>query len=516
MPIVGLTHEKDGSPRIHRTVNCKVAIGLAPDEDHNYPRKLDHFAFLKLDDSGLKWVIDEQKQDHFGDDCASFWIVLIDDDPDVLFRTELAAYVQTQCWCRGDGERALRREMVDGKHQGDFKIWTGPCANNGCPEIDSKCKPSGDLYFMMADYPTLGTVCRIHTSSYQSIRQISSALRDLQAVTGGRLMGVRCKLFVMPAKATYTQGNQKKTATKWVLGLELAAKDVPELMATMASTAVMFQGLQKQLSGRVLEVVEEDDERSRELKPEFYPDEEAPEEASVVWTEEEREAYVKKRIAELKSETPNPELASEQKSNGKDPAKVDESGLIKLINACRNAADFNAILPTIKAASDVTKMAMMAAATKFGVAFDKAGKRFVDTAASAPLKPSGDTQAPPKPEASVQQAPAAQEQASKDLIQQELKVTDAERRNKKPNGVFWLLTCRVDGAEADLMVHVWHKSLHEAVSKSVGKVCDFGLTRTEKDDAVYYALEEIYSIGEQKFVDNKPSVVPDAGQLGFE
>ena len=306
MPIVGLTHSKDGSPRIHRTVNCKVAIGLAPDEEHNYPRKLNHFAFFKLDDAGLKWVIDDVKQDHFGDACKSFWIVLIDDDPDVLFRTELAAYVKTQCWCRGDGERAMRRELIDGKHQGDFKIWTGPCANNGCPEIDDKCKPSGDLYFMLADYPTLGTVCRIHTSSYQSIRQVSSALRDLQAVTGGRLMGVRCKLFVMPAKATYTQNNQQKTSTKYVLGLELAAKDVPELMATMASTAVMFQGLQKQLSGRVLEVEEEDDERARELKPEFYPDEQSPEE-NPTWTEEERQEYIKSKIASLKADMPKAE-----------------------------------------------------------------------------------------------------------------------------------------------------------------------------------------------------------------
>lgn len=329
MPIVGLTHSKDGSPRIHRTVNCKVAIGLAPDEEHNYPRKLNHFAFFKLDDAGLKWVIDDVKQDHFGDACKSFWIVLIDDDPDVLFRTELAAYVKTQCWCRGDGERAMRRELIDGKHQGDFKIWTGPCANNGCPEIDDKCKPSGDLYFMLADYPTLGTVCRIHTSSYQSIRQVSSALRDLQAVTGGRLMGVRCKLFVMPAKATYTQNNQQKTSTKYVLGLELAAKDVPELMATMASTAVMFQGLQKQLSGRVLEVEEEDDERARELKPEFYPDEQSPEE-NPTWTEEERQEYIKSKIASLKADMPKAEAQvieakPEKKSRNKAPRDAQAS-----------------------------------------------------------------------------------------------------------------------------------------------------------------------------------------------
>ena len=288
MGIIGLTHQQDGSPHISRTVNCKIAIGLAPEEGRNYPKKLDHFAFLKMEMVGkdMKWVVDTDKQDHFGADCKSFWIVLMGDEVDQIFRTQLAAFVKTRCWCKGDGETAMRREKVNGEYKGDFKIWDEPCANHGCPDFKEKevngktipaaCKPSGDLYFILSDFPTLGTICRIHTSSYQSIRQIHSALIDLQSVTGGRLMGVRCKLFVMPAKSSYTQGGIDKTGTKYVLGLELAAKDMPELMSQMSNTALMFQGLQKQLKGAVLDVVEEDDERAGELAAEFYPSENAP------------------------------------------------------------------------------------------------------------------------------------------------------------------------------------------------------------------------------------------------
>jgi hypothetical protein len=286
MPIVGLTHEKDGSARIHRTVSCKVAIGLAPDEQSNYPKKLDHFAFLKLEMVGreMKWVVDEEKQEHYGDKCKAVWILFFDNDPDTIFRTEMAAFVKTKCWCRGDGEKAQRRKKVDGQYKGDFEIWDGPCANHGCPDAESQngkpaaCKPSGDLYFMLQDFPTLGTICRIHTSSYQSIRQISSALRDLQAVTGGRLMGIACKLFVMPAKSVFVQAGQEKTGTKFVLGLELAARDMPQLMDSMSKTAGMFMGLQKQLKGAVLEVEEEDDElRAGEIAAEFYPEQGQPE-----------------------------------------------------------------------------------------------------------------------------------------------------------------------------------------------------------------------------------------------
>jgi Recombination directionality factor-like len=278
MAIVGLTHEKSGVPRIHRTVNCKVAIGLPPEQNRNYPVKLDHFVFLKQEMVGkdLKWVVDEEKQKHYGEKCREFWVVFLGDDPEEVFRTEYAAYIKTRCWCRGDGETAMRRERIGEQYKGEFKVWPNPCANHGCPDAEAQgdkpaaCKPSADLYFMLADFPTLGTICRIHTSSYQSIRQIYSALQDLRAVTGGRLMGVRCKLFVQPARNVFEQGGVEKTGTKFVLGLELAAKDIPELMESMSKTALMFQGLQKQLAGRVLEIEEDEAERAAEITPEFY------------------------------------------------------------------------------------------------------------------------------------------------------------------------------------------------------------------------------------------------------
>ena len=304
MAIIGLTNEKDGSPRMHRTVVTKIAIGLPPSEGANYPKKLDHFVFLRQVMVGkeLQWQVDPEKQEHYGTDCKSFWIVFLSDNIEEVFRTELAAYVKTRCWCRGDGEKAQRRKQVDKEWppKGDFEIYKGPCANNGCNDFEPQndkpaaCKPSADLYFLLQDFPTLGTVCRIHTSSYQSIRQINTALLDLQAVTGGRLMGVRAKLFVMPARNVFEQKGKEQTGTKYVLGLELAAKDIPQLMEAMASTAVQFRGLQKQLAGHVLEIEEDDETRAPEIAAEFYHDKS---ESQVV--QEDPEAALKAEADEL-------------------------------------------------------------------------------------------------------------------------------------------------------------------------------------------------------------------------
>jgi len=78
--------------------------------------------------------------------------------------------------------------------------WT--TGGNGCPELaNGQRKPGGDLRFVLADFPRLGSVCRIHTCSYRSNRQIHSALQEIQPFTGGWLAGITAKLTVRPEEA---------------------------------------------------------------------------------------------------------------------------------------------------------------------------------------------------------------------------------------------------------------------------------------------------------------------------
>lgn len=277
--IYGVTHEMDGRPRVTRTITGKVAIGLPPAPGSNFPKRLDHFIFLrkiKNAKNEIEWVKDDELTKHFGENCREFWIVLMDDDPERVCKAEYGAYVKRGCWCRGDGKQAQRRDLGrDGKQWGPFKPYEGPCGE-GCPNLNDEnnplpCSPSGDLYFMLADFPTIGSIWRFHTGSYQSIRQLYSAVQDLRSVTGGRLLGVRAKVFLHADRNVYEQGGVTKTGTKWVVGLELAARDLAELQGRMLEAAKAFAHIRGELGGRSVEIEEDDGERGAELTPEFYP-----------------------------------------------------------------------------------------------------------------------------------------------------------------------------------------------------------------------------------------------------
>jgi hypothetical protein len=327
--IVGVTHEKDGRVKISRTVTTKIAIGLPPDEQNKYPRKLDHFVFLKKVKKGseIGWEVDPKLQEQYGEKCTEIWIVFLDDQIDQVFRTEYAAYVKRGCWCRGDGVKAQRRDLgKNGQEWGDFKVFND-CAESKCPNLHDEgnklpCKPSGDLYFMLADNPSLGSICRWHTSSYQSIRQVYSALQDLRRVTGGRLMGVAAKMFVHADKNSYEQAGQMKTGTKFVVGLELRAKDLEGIQTRMLETAKVFNQIKGELNGQVLEIEEDEYERGSEIAPEFYNQ---PATTGVVLVEEHPDlrAEAIKLMQQLKLNEAQQEMRL-QKFNGKLPELIEQ------------------------------------------------------------------------------------------------------------------------------------------------------------------------------------------------
>src|ERR1019366_8937179 len=145
----------------------------------------------------------------------------------------------------------------------------------GCPELLSgQCKPSGDLRFVLADFPRLGSVCRLHTCSYRSIRQIHSALQEIQTFTGGRLAGITAKLTVRPEEDTYfdRKEKRKKTSSFWALKLEVEGEDMRKLIANLTENARLFAASRRLLGsgGKVLEV-EDEQEQAPEVVAEFYP-----------------------------------------------------------------------------------------------------------------------------------------------------------------------------------------------------------------------------------------------------
>ena len=270
--IIGVTHDNDGRVVQRLSVSTKVSIGLPPNGDRNHPTKLDHFVFLRKKKTAnrVEWEIDPDLTKHYGEQCRNLHIMLIDDDIENVFPSSYAWWTATERKCWGDGVTATRRTAEKPGGQ----PWTQ--CGSGCPELSSgQCKPGGDLRFVLADFPRLGSVCRIHTCSYRSIRQIHSALQEIQTFTGGRLAGITAKLTVRPEEATYfdRKEKRKKTSSIWALSLEVEGDDMRKLIANLTENARLFAETRKLLGsgGKVLEVVEDELEQAPEVAAEFYP-----------------------------------------------------------------------------------------------------------------------------------------------------------------------------------------------------------------------------------------------------
>lgn len=275
MAIVGVTVSSTGESIQRLAVTTKVAIGeVVKTANGTRPNKLDHFVFLRKG-AKLEWEPDQQLTKLYGAECREVFIILLDDDLENVFRTEYAWWSKTEKKCWGDGARATRRT----EKNPDGEPWA-PCGDE-CPDLEKNlCKPSGDLYFVLADRPQLGSVCRLHTTSYRSVRQIYSALEQIRTITGGRLAGIRCKLVVRPEKAAYmdVSKGKKVSTTIYALNIEISAQDMQRLIGEMTQHAKLFEQTKKLLgAGRKVELVPDDEpevERAPDVAQEFYPAEE--------------------------------------------------------------------------------------------------------------------------------------------------------------------------------------------------------------------------------------------------
>lgn len=299
MGILGLTHNEEGIAVQRLPVSIKVAIGEGPDpnDSHSYPKKLDHFVFKRKTMKGKEvvWESDPEVTERYGADAREVGVVFMDDDIENVFRTNLTWWKATerQCWgelVQIDGAWSMQATRRTEKHPegepwpGPYKYTTGDLkgkacekCGDGCPDLEAgRCKPSADLYFQLDKFPMLGAVCRLHTTSYQSIRQISSGLQQVLQTFGG-LAGVRMMLKVRPAKVKFEdQDGKKKTSTAHILSLELDADDWKKLVANATEMKQLFQSQRKMLGARSVEIVEDDAERAPEIAAEFAPDNDEP------------------------------------------------------------------------------------------------------------------------------------------------------------------------------------------------------------------------------------------------
>ena len=302
MGILGLTHDENGTALEKLPVTIKVAIGEGPEpgNGNSHPRRLDHFVFKRktLRGQDVVWDPAPDISKAHGEKPTEMGIIFLNDDPREVFRTEYALWTPSGCKCRGElvqiaNGGGLRYEMQATRRTqkrpegepwpGNYKYVEGPKkgqpvepCGDGCPDLErGDCKPSGDLYFILEKFPTFGAICRLHTSSYRSIRNLSNGLMQIRRLNGGRLTGIKAVLKASPEKISYSdQDGIRHTSVAYILSLEIGGTDLRTLVANMTEPArLLSEGRPAiELSAGAQYVVRETEtERAAELAGEFYP-----------------------------------------------------------------------------------------------------------------------------------------------------------------------------------------------------------------------------------------------------
>jgi recombination directionality factor gp3-like protein len=302
MGILGLTHDENGSALEKLPVTIKVAIGEGPEpgNENGHPRRLDHFVFKRktLRGQDVVWVPAPDITQAHGEKPTQLGIIFLNDDPREVFRTEYALWTTAGCKCRGElvqigNGGSLRFEMQatrrTQKHPegeawpGNYKYIEGPKkgqrvepCGDGCPDLErGDCRPSGDLYFILEKFPMFGAICRLHTGSYRSVRNLSNGLMQLRRLNGGRLTGIKAILKATPEKISYSdRDGTRHTSVAYILSLEIGATDLRSLVANMTEPLRLLEEGHSpfDLSREAQIVVHETDaERTEEIGREFYP-----------------------------------------------------------------------------------------------------------------------------------------------------------------------------------------------------------------------------------------------------
>ncbi len=286
MGILGLTHDQSGVALEKLPVAIKVAIGEAPEpgNQNSHPKRLDHFVFKRktLRGQDVVWEPAPDITEAHASKPTELGIVFLHDDPEEILRTEYAWWTAAGCKCRGelvqsaDGNsaryemRAIRktRQHPEGEAwPGQYRYAGGPkkdqpyeSCGDGCPDLErGDCRPSGDLYFMLERFPKLGAVCRLHTSSYRSVRNLSNGLMQIRRFHGNRLSGIRALLRATPEKIWYAdQGGTRHSSVVHILSLEISVRDMTRPAGFSSDEQYLVR--------------ETDDERASEISNEFYPE----------------------------------------------------------------------------------------------------------------------------------------------------------------------------------------------------------------------------------------------------
>lgn len=257
----------------------KIKIGFLGEKrtksGRRLPEKLDHFEIGTLikDEEG-RIEMDKEMTQALGEDKTEIDISLCYDTPALNFPTFYAAFTQSKLACMGNGRTAWQRQE-DGERKEIV------CDRKECALArDKKCKPYGRLSLILTNANRIGGTYIFRTTSWNSIRNIISAMAFIQNQTGGILAGIPLKLKLRAASAVPNGVGHKVTI--YVVNLEYAGtmeqlkKDAKEEIKRRRVLGLDMKNLEQLQKGGIEEHVRTEAEaeaEAEEISGEFYEEE---------------------------------------------------------------------------------------------------------------------------------------------------------------------------------------------------------------------------------------------------
>jgi hypothetical protein len=246
---------KNITPRLAEAGKIKIG-GLGPERKSGKgnsfrpPLKFDHFLItgterdgnddLAIDDAMMTSLVDGGYADA-DSKLRAIPIVLHSDEIDEVFLTSYALYSGKRCACRGDGEKALRRELdKDKQYTGAEKTIDCPCDYLDAT-AGPKCKPNGKLFCSIAapNSAVAGAVHIWRTTSIISVQQMIGSLLQIKAICG-TLRGIPLTLRVKPITV---EPKNSAPITVYVCHVELRAKDIESVQRKALDAAKLRREL---------------------------------------------------------------------------------------------------------------------------------------------------------------------------------------------------------------------------------------------------------------------------------
>jgi Recombination directionality factor-like len=156
--------------------------------------------------------------------------------------------VECDTRCKPSGEQ--RSILKESRGRGNITIQKDQTRASAYSRVETDVLTSSEAIASLREtstlcwrgFPRLGAVCRLRTSSYRSIRNLSNGLKQIRRLNGGHLAGVKAVLKATPERVSYKdRSGVNHTTVVYILSLEVGGRDMLSLLAGMDKTAKLFQ-----------------------------------------------------------------------------------------------------------------------------------------------------------------------------------------------------------------------------------------------------------------------------------